>query len=135
MKRTLKFLVSSAVSTGSIALPLMALAQSNPNPFTTAQTNVSNVGNAAGVTTGGTTDLYTIIGNVINIILGFLGVLLLLYILYAGFLWMTAGGNEENIEKAQAYIKNAVIGLVIIILAFAISNFVLTQLLKATGQG
>ena len=133
MKRTLKFLVGSVVSTGSITLPLIALAQTNPNPFTTAQTNVSTVGNSAGVTNQ-SVDLYTIIGNVINIVLGFLGVLLLIYILYAGFLWMTAGGNEENIEKAKGYIKNAIIGLVIIILAFAISNFVLTKLIQVTGQ-
>lgn len=135
MKRTLKFLVGSVVSTGSITLPLIALAQSNPNPFSQAQANVNSVANSSGVSTGGSVDLYQIIGNVINIVLGFLGVLLLLYILYAGFLWMTAGGNEDNIEKAKGYIKNAIIGLVIIILAFAISNFVLSKLLTATGQG
>jgi hypothetical protein len=134
MKRTLKFLIGSMAATGSITLPIVALAQgTNPNPFQTAITNVGSVGNSAGVTNQ-SADLYGIIGNVINIVLGFLGVLLLLYILYAGFLWMTAGGNEENIEKAKGYIKNAIIGLVIIILAFAISNFVLTKLIAVTGQ-
>ncbi|MFA5130061.1 MAG: hypothetical protein WC477_04045 [Patescibacteria group bacterium] len=132
MKRTIKFLIAGIASTGSVTLPLVALAQGNP--FQTAQSNVTAVGTAAGVQNA-SVDLPTVIGNVINIVLGFLGILLLLFILYAGFLWMTAGGDEAKVKKATDYIRNAIIGLVIIILAFAISNFVLTQLIKVTGQG
>lgn len=56
-----------------------------------------------------------------------MGVLLLVYIIYAGFLWMTSDGDTGT-KKAKDMIKNAVIGLVIIVSAFAISSFVLTQL-------
>lgn len=88
-----------------------------------AQQQVQQTAQAAGV--GGTTDLIAIIGRLINIFLGLLGVILLVLLLYAGFLWMTAGGNAEQIEKAKGYIRNAIIGLVIIASAFAITRFVL----------
>ncbi len=72
----------------------------------------------------GTVDLMTIIGNGIQIALSLLGVILLFYVLYAGFLWMTAGGEEDNIKKAQGILRNAVIGLVIILASYSITLFV-----------
>ncbi len=88
----------------------------------------------SGYTSGGTTDLPTIIGRVIGVALTLLGTLLLAYIIYGGFLWMTAGGEEKNVIKAKEMIKNAVIGLVIIVAAYAISTFVITQL-KTVVEG
>ncbi|MBP9747514.1 hypothetical protein KBD13_01095 [Patescibacteria group bacterium] len=81
----------------------------------------------------GTSCVTTIIGNVISIAVGFLGVLLLLYILYAGFLWTTSGGDAGQVDKAKSYIKNAIIGLVIVSLAFVISSFVLDQVARITN--
>ena len=82
-----------------------------------------------------TADLPTLIGNIISIILGLLGVVLILLIIYSGFLWMTAGGETKQVDKAQAYIKNAVIGLVVILLAYAITQFVIDKLmLVSMGQ-
>jgi len=77
------------------------------------------------------TDLPTMIGNIIGIVLGLLGVVLVVIIVYAGFLWMTSGGDNKQAEKAQTWIKNAVIGLFIIIAAYAITNFVIDQLVVA----
>jgi sterol desaturase/sphingolipid hydroxylase (fatty acid hydroxylase superfamily) len=70
------------------------------------------------------------IGNIIQVILGLLGVILVLIIIYAGFLWMTAGGEEKNVDKAKDWIKNAVIGLVIIMSAYAITSYVITRLVE-----
>ena len=107
--------------------PLAAFAQTNP--FETAKNQLNTVGGAA---TGNATPkpLEQIIGSIINTVLGFLGILLLCYLLYAGFLWMTSGGSEDNVKKAQTMIKNAIIGLLIIVAAFAISSFVLTSLVN-----
>jgi hypothetical protein len=123
MKRPIKFLTGAIAATGSLALPFAVLAQ---DAFDQAGQYVRDVGGEAGI--GAETPLPVIIGRIINIVLGFLGVLLLIYILYAGFLWMTAGGNEENVKKAKSMLKNAIIGLVIIVAAFAISTFVFDQL-------
>lgn len=69
-----------------------------------------------------------LVGKVIGIALGFVEVILFLLFLWAGFLWMTAGGDEAKVKKAKAYMYNAVAGLVIIALSYVISSFVITQL-------
>ncbi len=97
---------------------------------------VTNQLNAVGTATGlGGTDLITIIGRIINIALGFVGIVLLVLLIYAGYLWMTSGGEKERVDKAKTMIRNAVIGLIIITSAFAIVSFVLNALLGATGGG
>lgn len=82
---------------------------------------------------GGEPKLPVIIGNVISGLLGLLGVILFIYLLYGGFTYMTAGGDSKKVTEAVTVIKNAVIGMVIIALSFAIANFVIDQLSKATS--
>jgi len=74
-----------------------------------------------------------IAASVINVALGFLGIIAVGLILYAGFKWMTAGGSEDKITEARKLLVAGVIGLIIILAAFAIANFVLTQLIMATA--
>ncbi|MFA5129712.1 MAG: IPT/TIG domain-containing protein [Patescibacteria group bacterium] len=76
-----------------------------------------------------------IVGRLINVVLGLLAFILLILILYAGFIWMTAGGDEAKVKKAQAYIRNAIIGVIIILCSWAIARYVLTKLLEAVGGG
>ena len=111
-----------------VAAPVVAFAQATDNPFNRAQTQINTIGNKSGIASGKT--LPEIVGSLVNVALGFVGILLLVYLLYAGFLWMTAGGDEKQTEKATAYIKNAVIGLVIVISSYAISSFVLGSLVN-----
>src|SRR3989338_10157451 len=73
-----------------------------------------------------------IAARIIRVALGFLGIVVLTLIIYGGFLWMTAAGNEETIAKAKKVLTNAIIGLAIILSAFAITQFVLNTLLEAT---
>jgi len=77
--------------------------------------------------------LDTIVGQIITVVLGFLGVIFLILIIYSGFQWMTAGGNEETITKAKKRLTNAVIGLVIVMAGYIISYFVITQLYNITA--
>lgn len=63
--------------------------------------------------------------NIVRTALEVLGVLLLALNLYAGFLWMTAGGNEDKVTKAKSLLFQAVIGLVIILSAYAITQYVI----------
>lgn len=70
--------------------------------------------------------------NIINIALGFLGIIAVILILYAGFRWMTAGGNEENVATAKKILIAGIIGLIIILASFALANFVINQLIGAT---
>lgn len=76
-------------------------------------------------------DLPDIIGSFISVFLGLLGIIFLVLVLYAGFLWMTAQGETEKTEKAKKLLTQAVIGLVIILGAYAISGFVVDAIATA----
>ncbi len=67
------------------------------------------------------------LGDMIGMILSFVGVLFLILIIFAGISWMTAAGNDQKIEKAKSLIINAVIGLLIVLSAYAITNFIGSQ--------
>ncbi len=81
-------------------------------------------------------DLIKIIFTAIQYLLSFLGVVAILILIYGGFLWMTAKGDEEKVRKAKKVLINGLIGLVIILLSYAIVQFVVGPLLKAylTGE-
>lgn len=88
---------------------------------------------AAASTGLGNTDLKVIIANIIRIILGFLGLITVGLIIYAGFVWMTAGGDESRIERAKKILVEAIIGLIIILAAFIIVSFILGKFNNAVG--
>lgn len=77
--------------------------------------------------------LTRLVGDIINVLLGLLGIAAFILILFAGFQWMTSAGSKEKIEKAKGTLKNAVIGLAIIFASAAIVNFVVFRLLDITG--
>jgi len=72
--------------------------------------------------------LNTTLGEGIGLVLSFIGILFLILVIYGGITWMTATGNDQKVEKAKNMIINAVIGLLIVLSAYAITNFVGTQL-------
>jgi uncharacterized membrane protein YjgN (DUF898 family) len=74
-----------------------------------------------------------IAGKIINAFLGIVGIIMVILFIYGGFLWMTAGGNEERVKKATQVLSRAVIGLIITLLAYSIAFFVMQQVLKSTG--
>ena len=73
------------------------------------------------------------IARIIRVVLGFLAIIFLALIVYAGFMWMTSRGNEQAISKAKGTMVAAVVGVAIIITAYAITSFVLTELIEATS--
>lgn len=77
-------------------------------------------------------DLNTNIGDVVSIVikafLSLLGVIFVILIITAGYKWMTAGGEEQKINEAKDAIRRAIIGLIIIASAYAITHFVFTHL-------
>jgi hypothetical protein len=81
----------------------------------------------------GRNDLAGIVGLVIQAMLGLLGVIFLIYTVYAGYNWMVAQGDEEKVTKAKETIQRAIIGLIVIIGAYAISYWVFDKLLTQTG--
>jgi cysteine-rich repeat protein len=81
----------------------------------------------------GRLDLVTMIAKGIQIFLGILGIIAVLIVLYAGWMWMTSQGDEEKILAAKKILVNGVIGLAIILSSYAITAFVIGKLTDATG--
>ncbi|MDD4901604.1 MAG: hypothetical protein PHE24_00505 [Patescibacteria group bacterium] len=88
----------------------------------------SSLGAAAGTGYDTKTTVYQIIGTVIQALLSLLGVIFISLIIYGGITWMTAEGEETKIEKAQSILRSAIIGLVVVLAAYAISFFVISAL-------
>ncbi|MBT3539385.1 hypothetical protein HOF40_01105 [Candidatus Parcubacteria bacterium] len=74
------------------------------------------------------TDIRIVIVKIIRAVLGLLGIITVSLIIYAGFLIMTSGGNEEKVAKGKKTMINAVVGLIVIFTAFAIVQFVINSL-------
>jgi len=70
-------------------------------------------------------DIRVVVAGVINTFLSFLGIIFVVLLVMAGFKWMTAQGREENITEAKEHIVRAIIGLVIIMAAWGITNLVM----------
>ena len=87
-----------------------------------AQTSFSieSVGTQIGL---GTADLKQAIINILTLVLGFVPIVCLIMIMLGGFLWLTSAGNEERIDRAKKTISGAVVGLVLVMLAWAVVIF------------
>lgn len=93
-----------------------------------AQSFISPTDNpqAVVVATGGTGSFRELALRIVNYVLGFLGFIAVVMIIYGGFLYVSAAGKEETIGKAKKIIMYAIVGIVIILLSFAIVNTVLS---------
>lgn len=106
--------------------------------FLTANFALAGVDVGAGFVAGtGLTaaDPRIVISRIIQILLGFLGVIAIGLIMYGGFVWMTSSGDESRVQNAKDILRNAIIGLAIILSAFGIVTFILSRILDATGSG
>ena len=82
---------------------------------------------------GNVTDIpETIFGEVIKIALSFVGVIFLALMIYSGYLWMTAAGNESQVEKSKKLIVAAIIGLTIVMASYAISYYIIKMVSDKT---
>jgi len=131
MKRIFTQLGTGLVIVSAMMMPAMASAA-----LTAGNTGLSSAAAGSGLATScsGTDCLTSIIGNLIGVALGFLGIVLLAILIYAGFTWMTAGGDPEKVKKAKSMLVNAVAGIVIVASSYAIASFVVSQLGTITGS-
>lgn len=74
--------------------------------------------------------LQTKAGQIVGLVLSFVGVIFLILMIYAGITWMTAAGNEQQVTKAKSLMINATIGIIVVFAAYALTSFIGTQVLK-----
>jgi len=106
-------------------LALGANAQLNSDTWSTINQEANDAANEAGFESGGgEVGLSLYVENIITAFLSLLGVIFIILMILAGYNWMTAGGDEQKVTKAKDTIKRAIIGLLIIMGAYAITYFV-----------
>lgn len=77
-----------------------------------------------GQTVNPDTFIQTKTGEVIGVLLSFVGVLFLILVIYAGLMWMTAQGNDQQVTKAKDLLINSIIGIIIVFSAYALTIFI-----------
>ncbi len=124
---------STVMAMGMLVLSLSAVA----TPLQPALAGSNDLGLDEVRYTGlASTDIRITVAKIIRTAMGLLGIVAVVIILIGGFTWMTAGGNEEKVGEAKKWIFSGIIGLAIILSAFAIASFVISSLIGATtGAG
>jgi hypothetical protein len=123
-KKTVARAIFICAAAAVFLLPQIAAAQ------TEMQTTMQPIQEQTGLPSD---DIRVIIARVIRVMLGFIGLVALVIVLYAGYLWMTSGGDPAKIKKAKQWLTNGVIGLLIIFSSYSIVSFILNRLLAVTG--
>jgi TRAP-type C4-dicarboxylate transport system permease small subunit len=113
-------------------LPVLLLPVAVHASLADAQAELTTVGQEIGgdVTTN---TLPELIGEIINVVLSLLGIIFVVLIVYSGFLYLTDQGAGDKVKKAKDILTKSVIGIVIIIAAYAISTYVMSMLVEATA--
>jgi hypothetical protein len=117
--------------------PKISLAQTaGVGQSTGMMNNLKGVAVSSGYDEGtGKDTLINNVANIIKVLLGLLGFIFVILTIYAGVLWMTAAGNETQVKNAQNIIKRAVTGLIIVVMAYAITYFIFANLPGGGGAG
>lgn len=115
-----------------VLLPVLpSAAEAQTDSFGFGQ-KLNDVAQQSGYNPGNEPSLDQRISSYIGLFLSFLGVIFMIIMLYGGYNWMTAGGSEDKIDKAKDTIWAAVIGIIIVIAAYAISVFVVSRIWGST---
>lgn len=110
----------------ALVMPIAALAQEG---LTAEDVGVTAIGSEIKLGQG---DVRQTAARIINVALGFLGIIAVVIVLIGGFKYMVSGGSEEKTGEAKKLIVSGIIGLAIILSAWAITSFVLGRLISAT---
>ncbi len=94
----------------------------------------SEIGDKAFGQSGTPKDIRLVVAGFIRVFLGILGIVFTILVMAAGYMWMTAGGNDEQVNKAKSQLTRAVIGLIVILMAWFIASFAVGCLSDITSD-
>ena len=110
-----------------LLLPYFVFAQTSQDKLNPLK-RMEGVAGQGGFAPATETSLASTAGLIVNALFSLLGVIFLTLVIYAGYSWMTASGDENKLEKAKNTLRRAIIGLIITIGSVAIYNFVFIKL-------
>ena len=116
-------------------LPNMASAEVTvPKGLTGAGSAQESITSGSAALPGaGDQDLLKIVAGFINIFIGLLGIIFVVLVIYAGWLRVASQGDAGKVEKSNKLLIQSTIGIVIIVAAYAISNFVISAVVQSTS--
>jgi hypothetical protein len=127
MTRKIVSLAATFAIAGAVALPAVTFAQTAAaDPYGTEAVGGSGLNLSGG-------DVRKTAAQLINVALGFLGIIAVIIVLIGGFKYMLSGGDQSKTEEARKLIVSGIIGLAIILSAWAITSFVMSRLVEATA--
>ncbi len=129
MTKRMKYVLSFAASL-ALAVSLAAPALAQGGDLTASDLGTDVIGEELKLPSG---DPRSTIARLIMVALGFLGIISVVIVLMGGFKYMVSGGSTDKTDEARKYIISGIIGLAIILSAWAITTYVITGLLKATS--
>lgn len=127
MQKHFKTLSSLFILTFVLVLPFLVFAQTSTPQKEGMLNNLNSVATEGGYVIGENANLPTVVGTIIQAVLALLGIIFIILMIYAGFTWMTASGNETKIDKAKNMIQTAIIGLIITLSSWAIWTYLLSS--------
>jgi len=130
-KRIFSFVLLTIFSLATISFSLPA--QANPD-LVDSQTGWTEIGQIAFGSDDTPDDIRFTLARVVNVALGFLGIIFLIITVVAGFQYMTSSGNEEKTKEAMAMLRNAIIGLVIVLVAWILTRYSIIILGKTVNN-
>lgn len=131
MQKLVSIIVMTSMMLGGLFLVTNSVLAAEPAP--TGLIDTDSLGVSYGAKIGlGTQDVRTTVASIIRVMMGLLGIVAVVIILIGGFYWMTAGGDEGRVETGKKWIFSGIIGLAIILSAYALANFVISSLVGAT---
>lgn len=119
------FLKESAAALGFMSLALLAFYALGIDPAHAQLIQPDDVPDNITAATGGETSFRALARTIVNFFLYFLGFIATIMIIYGGILYVTSAGNDDNVGKAKKILLYAVVGIVVILLSFAIVNTVI----------
>jgi hypothetical protein len=126
---TLRLKKTALATATALAFPLSVFAQAKP-VLDDAALGSDVVGNSTALAGG---DVRQTAARLINVALGFLAIIAVIIVLIGGFQYMLSGGDTTKTENARKLIVSGIIGLAIILSAWAITSFVISRLVTATN--
>ncbi|MFA6919160.1 MAG: hypothetical protein WC244_03580 [Patescibacteria group bacterium] len=131
LTKNYKSIIMAVILFCVLALPMVVGATGNLR--TDIDENLTKTGLEDDLGGGSANNLPVLVGNLITAVLGFLGVVFVVLTIYAGFKWMTSNGDPGKVDKAKAMLVQSVIGLIIMLISYGITQFVIDAIMGATA--
>ncbi len=115
--------------------PAYAAAQNNAVQGGLQTSGLQSLFGYSGTGLSGSQNLVQFIGSIINLLLTFAGAIAIVFVIIGGYWYITSGGNEEQAEKGQKTLTNAIIGVVVVILSYVIINVIVNLVSSSNSYG